>query len=116
MSTTSFRAGDVVFVEFPYSDFQGRKRRPGLVLSVDEQDLLLARITTRPAVDNGDVALVDWSAAGLPRPSTVRLAKLATVDRRLVLRSVGRIGSNDGQTILRALENWLKDITIHFTR
>jgi hypothetical protein len=48
-SMTSFETGDVVSVEFPYSDFQGRKRRPGLVLSGDEEDLLLARITTRPA-------------------------------------------------------------------
>ena len=87
MSTTSFRPGEVVSVEFPYSDFQGRKRRPGLVLSADDEDLLLARITTRPPRDSGDIALAEWRAASLPKPSTVRLAKLATVDHRLVLRS-----------------------------
>ena len=48
-STTSFKVGGIVSVNFPYSDLQGYKRRPGLVLHFDQQDLLLARITTQPA-------------------------------------------------------------------
>ena len=72
---TNFDPGDIVSVDFPYSDLQGRKRRPGLVLSGDNEDLLLARITTRPAAEQGDIALSGWSEAGLPRPSTIRLAK-----------------------------------------
>jgi hypothetical protein len=64
---TNFDPGDIVSVEFPYSDLQGRKRRPGLVLSGDDEDLLLARITTRPAAEQGDVALSGWSEAGLPQ-------------------------------------------------
>jgi phage head maturation protease len=70
---TTFETGDIVSVEFPYSDLERQKRRPGLVLSVDAEDLLLARITTRPAYDRTDVALADWSFAGLPKSSTVRL-------------------------------------------
>ena len=111
---TSFDPGDIVSVEFPYSDLQGRKRRPGLVLSGDDDDVLLARITTRAAREVGDVNLVEWSEAGLPRPSTVRLGKLATVDRRLVIRCIGRIGATDGSNILGALENWLREMTDKF--
>ena len=51
MSMTVCEVGDVVTVEFPYSDLQGRKKRPGLVLAVDENDALLARITTRQPRD-----------------------------------------------------------------
>lgn len=39
---TPFEPGDLVSIEFPYSDLQGRKRRPGLVLSIDKEDVLLA--------------------------------------------------------------------------
>lgn len=113
---TNFDPGDIVSVEFPYSDLQGRKRRPGLVLSGDDEDLLLARITTRPAREAGDMSLIQWSEAGLPKASTVRLAKLATVDRRLVLRRIGRIGAADGSNVLGAFEVWLRDMADGFQR
>ena len=43
---TGFRVGEAVSVEFPFTDMQGRKRRPGVVLAVDANDILLARVTT----------------------------------------------------------------------
>jgi mRNA interferase MazF len=104
---TPFEVGDLVSVEFPYSDLHGRKRRPGLVLSIDQQDVLLARVTTRAPRSEGDVPIVDWSSCGLPKPSTIRLAKLATVDTRLVLRRIGHIGPVDGSAVLQALSKWL---------
>jgi len=38
---TPYKAGDVVSVEFPFSDFQTSKRRPGLVLVSGEMDVLV---------------------------------------------------------------------------
>jgi mRNA interferase MazF len=107
---TPFEVGDLVSVEFPYSDLHGRKRRPGLVLSIDHQDVLLARVTTRPPRSDGDVPIVDWSSCGLPKPSTIRLAKLATVDTRLVLRRIGHIGLVDGKAVLQALSKWMNNL------
>ena len=52
---TTFKAGDVVSVEFPFSDFQNFKRRPGLVLVGGEADLLVARVTTHPPREPSDV-------------------------------------------------------------
>jgi PemK-like, MazF-like toxin of type II toxin-antitoxin system len=99
---TEFKPGDVVSVEFPFSDFQTRKRRPGLVLVSGKVDLLVARITPHPPRDNSDVALKHWSDAGLPLPSTVRLAKLATIDSRLVHHKIGRLPNEDGRAVGRA--------------
>ena len=80
---TPFKAGDVVSVEFPFSDFQTYKRRPGLVLVAGEMDLLVARLTTHPPREPSDVAMKHWSEIGLPRASTIRLTKLVTIDHRL---------------------------------
>jgi hypothetical protein len=52
---TASRVGDVVSAEFPFTDMQGRKRRPGVVLAGDTSDLLLARITTHEPRDSFDV-------------------------------------------------------------
>lgn len=43
-----FRVGEIVSVEFPFSDLQTHKRRPGLVLISSDVDLLVARVTTHP--------------------------------------------------------------------
>ena len=99
---TPFKAGDVVVVEFPFSDFQTFKRRPGLVLFAGETDLLLARITTHPPREVSDVALKNWGEAGLPRASTIRLTKLATIDRRLIHHKIGRAQPDDRKSILAA--------------
>ncbi len=99
---TTHNAGDIVSVEFPFSDLQNRKRRPGLVLFGDDDDLVLARVTTHPARNQTDVVLAQWAQAGLPRTSTVRLVKLATVDRRLVHRKIGRLHPEDAQRVMKA--------------
>lgn len=64
---TAYNTGDIVAVEFPFSDLRTLKRRPGLVLVGGDGDLLVARVTTHPPRDASDVALVHWAAAGLPR-------------------------------------------------
>jgi hypothetical protein len=69
---TAFRVGEVVSVESPFTDQQGRKRRPGGVLVIDSIDLLLVEITTHDPHDRFDVPLQEWTAIGLPKPSTIR--------------------------------------------
>jgi mRNA interferase MazF len=99
---TAYKTGDIVSVEFPFSDLQNRKRRPGLVLVGDEDDLLLARVTTHAGRGESGVALARWAETGLPRASTVRLMKLATVDRRLVHHKIGRLHPDDAQSVVKA--------------
>ena len=99
---TPFKPGDVVAVEFPFSDFQTYKRRPGLVLVGGEMDLLVARLTTHPPREPADVELQRWSEIGLPRASTVRLTKLVTLDHRLVHHKIGRLHPDDGRAVLQA--------------
>ena len=101
---TTCRVGDIVSVEFPFSTLQTQKRRPGLVLINDNVDLVIARVTTHPPRDLSDVALTHWAAIGLPRASTVRLAKLATIDQRLVHHIIGHLHTEDSQVVARAWE------------
>jgi mRNA interferase MazF len=104
MSMTKYKVGDIVSVEFPFSDLEVRKRRPGLVLVTDDQDLLLARLTTHPPRAPSDVALIHWAEIGLPRPSTVRLTKLVTLDHRLVHHKIGHLDPDDARAVAQAWE------------
>src|SRR4051794_15670190 len=79
-------AWDVVVVPFPYSDRFAEKRRPALVVSSnwlrEEFDLIwVAMITSRVVPGwSCDVAIEDLGLAGLPSPSVIRPAKLATIE------------------------------------
>jgi mRNA interferase MazF len=66
-----------------------------VVLDTGDSDILVARVTTQGAQGEYDVLLRDWKEAGLLAPSTVRLHKLATLEKSLIQRSLGCIRSDD---------------------
>lgn len=81
-----FRRGDVVKVPFPYTDRATRQYRPALVVAAgaleDAHGLLWVVMIT--SAENrrwpGDVAISDPASAGLPAPSVIRTAKIATIE------------------------------------
>jgi len=107
---TKYRPGDIVAVEFPFSELQTRKRRPGLVLVSGDDDVVVARLTTHPPRAASDVALSRWAESGLPRASTVRLTKLATIDQRLVSHVIGRLRPEDGLAVGQAFERLVSSL------
>jgi mRNA interferase MazF len=82
----SFKQGDVVKVPFPYTDRPTRQFRPALVVSVGgiEEDHRLLWVLMITSAENrgwpGDVAIKNLEQAGLPAPSVIRCAKIATIE------------------------------------
>jgi len=80
-----FSQGDVIKVPFPYTDRSTRQSRPALVVStaVEEAHNLVWVVMITSAENRGwpgDVAITNLSEAGLPAPSVIRAAKIATID------------------------------------
>jgi len=90
------RQGDVIKVPFPYTDRSTRQFRPALVVSTgnieDEHGLLWVVMITSAANRGwpGDVAVNNLAAAGLPVPSVIRTAKIATIEASDATR-LGRV-------------------------
>jgi mRNA interferase MazF len=92
----TFDAGAVVKVPFPYTDMVAQQVRPALVVSDARYHTahgLLWVVMITSAENRGwreDVAIGDLRLAGLPAPSVIRAAKIATIDaaRARVLGSV----------------------------
>jgi len=96
------KPGDVVLVRFPFAELATTKKRPALVLAVTvrsprNQVVTLAMITSQVEALGllGDVALTEWSHAGLLHPSLLRLAKTATVDVDLIDKVIGALATPD---------------------
>ena len=60
-----------------------------------DRDLIVARITTQYRDDEFNIAVVDWKDAGLLAASFVRVNKLATLEKNLVLQRLGTLRPED---------------------
>jgi len=102
---------DIVVVPFPFVDKPASKKRPALVLSNIDFNTpgysILSMITTKqkPA-GPGDTHITDISACGLRSPCLVRL-KLFTLDNRLILRKIGKLGETDTFQVTKHLRIFL---------
>jgi mRNA interferase MazF len=98
---------DIVVIPFPFSEQAGSKRRPALVISNrrfnDSGHTVLAMITTRDHRPwPGDHGITDLGETGLPLSCIVRL-KLFTLDNRLILRHIGKLGDSDRKQVASSL-------------
>jgi mRNA interferase MazF len=107
----SYAAGDVVLLEFPFTDTSGSKRRPALVLlDTGDDDIVVARVTGQLSAAPHDVVLDEWQQVGLLLPSVVRLHKVATLQRRLVDKKLGRLTPGDWSRVILALRQVCKSL------
>jgi mRNA interferase MazF len=94
----TFSRGDVVRVPFPYTNRQTQQRRPALVISDGAlANGLLLWVLMITSSENrawpGDIDLeADLRIAGLPAPSIVRTAKVATIETS-VADPLGRLSA-----------------------
>ena len=108
----TFERWDIVKVPFPYTDRPVRQRRPALVIAADDlqsaHGLLWLVMITSAAHRGwpGDVVVSDLASAGLPAPSIVRPAKIATIEARDAER-LGALPSRDRGAVRRYLRQRL---------
>ena len=96
MGRSGYNRGDILLAWLVFSGGQGSKRRPVLVVrDFGDDDLLVVPVTGHPARVASDLVLADWKSAGLKLPSTVRVEKLATIEKTCVARRLGVLAPAD---------------------
>lgn len=113
-STTTYRRGQVVVVNVPYSDQSGAKPRPALVVSAEGfhrnlPDLIVCPVSSQPKYYErpgpGDRPLRHWQAVRLRHPSTVRVSNIVAVDKSIVTRVLGSIETKDLEAVTKDLRH-----------
>lgn len=108
-NTTVYSFGDVILVPFPFTDQTATKKRPAVVVSSDaynktRPDVVLMAVTghlsSYPRI--GEVVVNDWKAAGLLKASTIKPI-LTTVEKTLVIRTLGQLKARDLSALKDAL-------------
>ncbi|MCH8806644.1 MAG: type II toxin-antitoxin system PemK/MazF family toxin [Planctomycetes bacterium] len=90
--------GDVLLVNYPFTDASGAKIRPVLIVSIDDfnhgEDLVLVPISSAADLDDPHVYAIrdsdtGFAETGLKCSSAVKWTKPLTISRRVVLRRLG---------------------------
>ena len=107
---TTCNPGDVVEVPFPFVVRPVKKRRPALVLSdrefAEETGVIVLTMITSAKRSSwkSDIALMEWSAAGLRAPSVVRW-KVFSIDSTLILNRRGCLSSVDMNAVAEGFQS-----------
>jgi len=100
MTSPTVLRGDVILARFPFTDLTDTAVRPALVVSQGQigQDIVLIAISSvlraglTPTDCRVDTTHPEFDMTGLRVASVFRAHKLATVERSVVVRRLGRIG------------------------
>ena len=112
-SSDMFAPYDVVVVPFPYADRLAEKRRPAIVISAPDLErqhglVWLAMVTSAGNRRwDSDITVSDLTLTGLPAPSLVRPAKIATVDGERILRRIGKLPAKDARAVAAQIKKLL---------
>ena len=103
---------DVALVQFPFIEKVGQKQRPAIVLShaefnADHRQFVGLMVTTATNTKwPSDVPITDIAAAGLKRPSVMRMKVVSVVDD-LIVGKVGTLSVEDRAALRTAVEHLL---------
>ncbi len=108
------RRGDVISIDWPFSDMTGSKARPAVILQADFlnrqiDDTILVQITSTRRGIPGTEVLIDpniETSPGLRKTCVVNCMNLLTRDQTLVLRTIGHLSD----AIVRQIENCMKKV------
>ena len=105
MFSMSGSRNEAVLLPIPFTDLTSRKVRPAVVIGRSGVDLFLVPISSH--IPNADFPLQDWRADGLNVPCRVK-AQIATVEQRLVVKTIGTLSAADQLSLNTRLRSWLQ--------
>ena len=100
--------GDIVEVDFSFTDLTGEKTRPAVVLAdVGGDDWILCRLTTRRGSRPEDIRVTnqDMQSGSLLRNSWARVGHVQTFKGTVFYRTFGRLTDAKREEILQAVRN-----------
>jgi len=89
--------GKIVLVPFPFTDLTAAKLRPALVIYEGEKDVVMAFISSKIPSELSEVDILitkdhaSFRKAGLKVDSVIKLDKIATVLKDLIVGELGEV-------------------------
>jgi len=105
---TNIEPGDFWVAKITFTNGLGSKKRPILVLWSDGEDVIVAVVTSAKSRTITDIPLQQWQGSSLKVPSTVRLSRLDSLEKSLLIAKIGHIHPQDAQNVLTIWNTYIK--------
>ncbi|MCE4610285.1 MAG: type II toxin-antitoxin system PemK/MazF family toxin [Desulfurococcales archaeon] len=109
-NSSKYKQGDIVVLELPFTDLLGSKLRPVLVLNAVDlgDDIIVAKITSSPGLYRIPITQSDLTIGRLKKePSYVDCSSIFTVEKKLVVKIVGRLAEEALLKVKKELDSIL---------
>ena len=103
---SKFSKGDIVVINFPFSDLINAKKRPMVVLAEKGEDIIGCAITSSPHSEG--VPIEGFEEGSLPFKSKIKYWQIHTFLKDLAIRKVARISKNNHKELLRKINEFFQ--------
>ena len=107
-----FVRGDVVILEFPFSNLAQAKRRSSLIIKVPKGgDLIVCQITGMPYEKSVEIPIKkeDFHKGSLKVDSYIRLDKIFSIEKSLIKYKAGSLKQEKFSEIINQICSFLKN-------
>jgi len=104
--------GDVIVINFPFSNLVQFKPRPVLVIKIPKgEDVIVNQITGTSYEKSVEVKIEnkDFSKGGLKRDSYLRLDKIFSIEKSLIKYKIGSLKPEKFKEIMDKIISFLRD-------
>ena len=106
-----FVKGEIIVIEFPFSDLKDAKRRPVLIVKVLKgEDIIVLQITGSSYEPSVEIRINnnDFKNGSLKRDSFVRIDKIASIEKSLIKYKIGSLKQEKFNQILEKTCSFLR--------
>ncbi len=103
--------GDIVVINFPYSDLTIYKKRPAFVVKVPKgEDIIVCQITATSSEKSVEISLSDdeFEQGKLKMQSNIRIDKIFSVEKSMIDYKIGHLKKEKVKDILDKVFLFLK--------
>jgi len=101
-----YSKGDIVVINFPYSDLIQAKKRPMVVIGEYKNDIIGCAITSNP--DSEGITLTKFEEGDLTFKSKVKYWQISTFLKKLIIKKIAKIDKDIYQELISKINELLK--------
>lgn len=96
-----YSKGDIIVINFPFSDLIHAKKRPMVVLAEKGEDIIGCAITSSPHSEG--IAIESFEEGSLPFKSKIKHWQIHTFLKSLAVKKVGKISKSTHKELLKKI-------------